>query len=81
MSPSFADDLERAREQALEKPIDPELASVRRLTDELQACRQVMTSVKAGALLKRAQRNLELAQRELSDDGRASSPSDPRCAR
>jgi hypothetical protein len=63
----FADDLKRAREQALEEPIDPELASIRRLTDELQACRQVTTSAKAATLLKRAQRNLELAQRELSD--------------
>lgn len=67
MTAPFADDLKRAREQALEKPIDSELASVRRLADELQACSQVTTNAKAATLLKRAQRNLELAQRELSD--------------
>jgi hypothetical protein len=64
MTAPFADDLKRAREQA-QQPIDSELASVRRLAGELQSCRDVMTNVKAGTLLKRAQRNLELAQREL----------------
>lgn len=63
----FAEDLARAR-AARQKPVDPELASVRRLTDELQACRKVTTNAKAAMLFKRAQRNLELAQRELGQD-------------
>jgi hypothetical protein len=67
--PPLAEDLARARLDAREKRAVPELASVRRLTGELQTCRAVMTNVKAGTLLKRAQRNLEAAQRALLSEG------------
>jgi hypothetical protein len=65
----FAEDLARARLDAREKRLTPQLADVRRLTGDLQKCRDVMTNVKAGTLLKRAQRNLEAAQRALLSEG------------
>lgn len=61
----FGKELARARAKAREKRIVPELAGVRRLAGELQTCRQVMTNMKAATLLKRAQRNLEAAERAL----------------
>lgn len=67
--PPFAEDLERARTAAREKRVSPDLTSVRRLTGGLKTCREVMSNIKAANLLKRAQRNLEAAERELLQDG------------
>jgi hypothetical protein len=64
----FAEDLENARQRAREGMIAPQRETLARLSAEIDSCARVMKAMKARQLVKRAQRNLEAAERLLLSD-------------
>jgi hypothetical protein len=67
MSP-FAKDLAKARARALECRVSPQREAVQRAWSNMEILQESMTSMKIRVLLKRAQRNLEAADRLLSTE-------------
>lgn len=61
----FAEDLEKARQKAREGIVLPQREALKRAAAEAATCREVMRNMKARNLVKRAQRDLEAAERIL----------------
>ena len=64
----FEEDLEAARKRAREGDIAPQREAIQELVSQAGDCQRAMKSMKARSLLKRAQRDLEAAERALMSE-------------